>query len=130
MNPDLRGSWTRLGLNTDRDALLRSVLVGLAQAVALAVEAVFPEGGDSPLLLLGGGTRDERFRQLLANAVNRELLPTVLPAQGVVGAAQLAMGRVAGPPAVREPIQPQSDHVALLAEQRHAMVNEVLSATS
>jgi xylulokinase len=127
MNPDLRGAWSGIGLNTDREALLRSVLVGLAQAVALAVEAVFDDGGDTALLLLGGGTRDERFRQLLADAMNRELRPTVSPAQGVVGAAQLAMGRAATPAAVRPSVYPNSSQATILAELRHAMVNEVLS---
>jgi len=122
MDPNLRGSWLGLSLNTDRNAMLRSVLVGLAQATALAVEAVFPESDRTPLLLLGGGTRDERFRGLLADAVNRELLPTVVPAQGVVGAAQLAMGQEPAQPAVRTHIAPRPDQVDLLRERRQAMV--------
>jgi len=122
MDPNLRGSWLGLSLNTDRNAMLRSVLVGLAQATALAVEAVFPESDRTPLLILGGGTRDERFRALLADAVNRELLPTVVPAQGVVGAAQLAMGRDPAPPATRTHIAPRPDQVDLLREKRQAMV--------
>jgi xylulokinase len=127
MDPDLRGSWVNLGLSTDRKAILRSVLVGLAQAVAFAVEAVFPEEDDTPLFLLGGGTRDERFRQLLADAAGRELRPTVVPAQGVVGAALLASGQQSIRPAERPTVLPSSNNAEILREQRRAMVHIIKS---
>lgn len=127
MDPDLRGTWVGLGLDTDRAAILRSVLVGLAQAVALAVEAVFPDDTRAPLMLLGGGTRDERFRALLADAVDRPLLPTVVPAQGVVGAAMLAMGTPAQHPATRDPVLPRAVNAEILRTQRAAMVRVIES---
>ena len=46
--PPLRGSWHGLTLATDRPAMLRSVLEGVAQAVALGVEAVRRPGTRCP----------------------------------------------------------------------------------
>jgi xylulokinase len=121
MNPDLRGSWSNLGLNTDRKAILRSVLVGLAQAVAFAVEAVYPEPQSAPLFLVGGGSRDDRFRSLLADAIGRDLLPVAVPAQGVVGAALLSMGREPGKPEVRPVVSPRVERMDYFREQRSIM---------
>jgi xylulokinase len=121
MNPNLRGSWVNLGLNTDRKAMLRSVLVGLAQAVAFAVEAVFPDDKTKPLFLTGGGSRDDRFRSLLANATGHELIPVATPAQGVVGAALLAMDREPSRPEVRPSVGPGPTQVDFLREQRETM---------
>ena len=70
MNPDLRGAWLGMSLATDRAAMLRSVLEGVAQAVALGVEAVQASGERLPdvVPLIGGGTQHPDFRQLLADA--------------------------------------------------------------
>ena len=95
MDPHLRGSWHGLSLSTDRAAMLRSVLEGVAQAVALGVEAVQDSGDPMPSVvpLVGGGTHDPAFRQLLADATGLTLAVTDAPDSAVVGAALLAAGR-------------------------------------
>lgn len=90
----LRGAWLGLGLDTDRAAMLRSVVEGVAHAVALGMVAVEGAGAHlpDPLPLIGGGTADPRFQQLIADVSQRRLAPTEEPDAAVVGAAALALG--------------------------------------
>ena len=94
MDPTLRGSWHGLSLATDRPAMLRSILEGVAQAVALGVEAVQGSGEPLPdvVPLIGGGTHDPAFQQLLADATGLTLAITDAPDSAVVGAGLLARG--------------------------------------
>ena len=79
--------------------MLRSVLEGVAQAVALGVEAVQESGDRMPdvVPLVGGGTHDPAFRQLLADASGLTLAVTDAPDSAVVGAALLASGLTSNP---------------------------------
>lgn len=122
MNPDLRGAWLGLSLATDRQALLRSVLEGVAYAVAFGIQAVEESGARLPevIPLVGGGTHALAFRQLLADASGHALAVAEAPNAAVVGAANLAMGRVKAPQqaALGEPVLPRPEHRALLADRR------------
>jgi xylulokinase len=126
MDPGLRGSWHGLTLSTGRAAMLRSVLEGVAQAVSLAVEAVQGSGDPLPEVvpLVGGGTHDPAFRQLLADATGLTLAVTDAPDAAVVGAALLGAGRTSNPrPADHTgQVSPRADAVALLRERRERMV--------
>ena len=126
MDPTMRGSWHGLTLSTGRPAMLRSVLEGVAQAVALGVEAVQAAGDPLPdvVPLVGGGTHDPAFRQLLADASGLRLAVTDAPDSAVVGAALLAAGRTAHPrPAARTlVVQPRPAAVSLLRGRREMMV--------
>ncbi len=126
MDAGLRGSWVGLSLATDRAALLRSVLEGIAQAVALGVAAVQESGASLPdaVPLVGGGTHDPAFRQLLADATGLVLEVTDAPDAAVVGAALLASGVTVNPvPSSRTArIEPRPEAVALLRERRGTMV--------
>ena len=131
MNPQLRGSWDGLSLATDRAAMLRSVLEAVAQAVALGVDAVQSSGDRLPdvVPLIGGGTHDPAFRQLLADASGLALAIAEAPDAAVVGAAVLAGGpaitvRRAAPLGTVEPHEVAG---RLLRERRQKMVELVLS---
>ena len=127
MDPGMRGSWHGLSLATDRTAMLRSILEGVAQAVALGVAAVQESGDPMPdvVPLVGGGTHDPVFRQLLADASGLTLAVTDAPDSAVVGAALLAAGRASNPrpPERTAVVTPQPPAVDLLASRRARMVN-------
>ena len=92
LDPALRAGWSGLSLGTSREAMLRSVLEGMAYAVAAAYDAV-RESGAAPaeaVTLLGGGSRDAAYVQLLATALDAALQPAEVGDATVVGAARLA----------------------------------------
>ena len=128
MNSHLRGSWIGLSLATDRAAMLRSILEGVAQAVALGVEAVQASGERLPDIvpLIGGGTQHPDFRQLLADCCGVPLGVAESRDSAVVGAATLAAGVSINPHriAVDGVVEPFPEAVSLLAERRAKMVAE------
>jgi len=124
----LRGAWLGLGLDTDRQAMLRSAVEGVAHAVALGIGAVLEAGADlpDPLPLIGGGTVDTRFRQLIADASGRRLVPSDQPDAAVVGAAFLALGVTKKPEGGSGVIvEPNEATAGLLAERQRALVDYV-----
>ena len=122
MDPSMTGSWDGLRLSTDRPAMLRSVLEGIATGIALAVDAVRSTGAPWPPVvpLVGGGTHDPAFRQLLASATGCALAVIEAPDAAVVGAAMLAMGQVRTPgqPSPIEVIEPDVRQAELLQARR------------
>lgn len=126
MDASLRGSWHRLTLSTDRDAMLRSVLEGVAHAIALGVDAVQQSGALLPdaVALIGGGSYNPVFRQLLADATGLSLVTVDGPDVAVVGAALLAAGHTSNPRTFRggETITPDASASRVLAERRAMMV--------
>jgi xylulokinase len=126
MDPAMRGSWHGLSLATTRESMLRSVLEGVAQAVALGVWAVQESGARLPdvVPLVGGGTHDPAFRQLLADATGLTLAVTDAPDSAVVGAALLGAGRTSNPRPVERTsvVVPRPAAVDLLRERRETMV--------
>jgi xylulokinase len=92
LDPNLRGAWTGLGLEHDRQALLRAALTGVACAIADAWDAVAETGADAGVpLLVGGGSVDPAWRQLLADTLRTPLRPVAAPNAAVLGAAALAL---------------------------------------
>jgi len=92
LDPRLRGAWTGLGLEHDRAALLRAALTGVACAIADAWDAVAETGADAGVpLLVGGGSVDPAWRQLLADTLRTPLRPVAAPNAAVLGAAALAL---------------------------------------
>ena len=92
LDPHLRGGWTGLGLDHDRPALLRSALTGVACALADAWDAVTETGADPGVpFLVGGGSVDSTWRQLLADTLRTPLRPVAAPHAAVLGAAALAL---------------------------------------
>jgi sugar (pentulose or hexulose) kinase len=106
--------------------MLRSILEGVAQAVALGVQAVEATGARLPTIvpIVGGGTHDPAFRQLLANATGHVLGVTDAPNAAVIGAALLAQGRTCAeqPAEVSSVVEPEQAVRDLLTERRERMV--------
>ena len=93
LDPDLRASWQGLSLSTTGEAMLRSVLEGMAYAVAAGYAAIVESGAApaAPLTTLGGGSRDAVYVALLADALGIALRPASVADATVVGATRLAM---------------------------------------
>ncbi|MFC3999049.1 xylulokinase [Nocardiopsis sediminis] len=88
--PGAAGSFTGLRAGHGRADLLHAVLVGVAEAIAEAVD-VLAERDGTPVRTAGGGARDPRWRRLLERVLARPLEP--VPGAGaasVRGAALLA----------------------------------------
>lgn len=96
LDPDLRASWQGLSLSTTRESMLRSVLEGMAYAVAAGFAAIVESGAApaAPLTTLGGGSRDPGYVELLATALGIPLRPATVADAAVVGAARLGAAAV------------------------------------
>jgi len=115
-DPRIRGSWAGIGLGHGRAHLLRSVLEGVAFALKdglLALEDAGP--GIGGLRLAGGGTRDPRWRQMLADVLGRPLLAVPDSSASARGAALLA-GVAAGAYRDEEDTLPLAPEPVLVAE--------------
>lgn len=126
MDPSLRGSWHNISLGTSRKMILRSVLEGVAHAVALAIQAVGDSGGEMPdiLPMIGGGSTNPIFRQLLADCADRPLANVEGSDAAVIGAALLASGQTSNPFTVEHTTvtSPRKREVALLKDRREQML--------
>jgi xylulokinase len=136
-DPGLRGSWSSLALASDRGALLRSALEGVAFAVRDALDALVVSEHPDRLRLAGGGTLAAGWRQLLADVLGVPLYAVDVPAASGRGAALLgaiAAGLIgfddcAGPlaPPARLAAEPDPARAAHYAE-RHARFRSTVSA--
>lgn len=80
--------WHGLGLDSGRNTLLRSALESLAFLTRRAV-ATLPGSAVTELRLVGGGTRDRRFQQLLADVLGRPVRRCRTENVTALGAARL-----------------------------------------
>jgi xylulokinase len=91
LDPHARGVWAGLGLHHTRGHLMRSALEGLAFSLKDGLSALETTGIQAnELRLAGGGTLDGRWRQLLADALERTLLASEVSSASARGAALLA----------------------------------------
>jgi xylulokinase len=123
LDPDLRASWQGLSLSTTREAMLRSVLEGMAYAVAAGHAAIVDSGASpaAPLTTLGGGSRDAAYVALLAEALGIALRPASVADATVVGAARLAaaaLGDAIPPVAITAQGIVEPGHDPLIAERQ------------
>jgi xylulokinase len=103
LDPDVRGAWLGLRLATDRSALARAAVEGVAFAVRHALEAL-PGTAPTEAGLSGGGTATPTFRTLLADVLGIPLRPVSLRSASAVGAALLA-AQAAGLPVPAVPLE-------------------------
>jgi xylulokinase len=132
MDPHLRGSWHNISLGTTRQMILRSALEGVAQAVALALDAVRDAGGEMPEImpLIGGGSTSPVFTQLLADCTNTPLANVDGADAAVTGAALLGSGVTKNPRLAQHSFvtTPRETQVELLALRRKQLL-DVLGAS-
>ena len=125
LDPDLRASWQGLTLGTTREAMLRSVLEGMAYTVAAGYAAIAESGAApaSPLTTLGGGSRDAGYVAILADALGVALRPASVADATVVGAARLGAAAIglAMPPVAIDPhgiVDPAGSAVIVARQER------------
>lgn len=120
-----RGSFVGLSQQTDRTAMARAVMEGVAFAFADCLNALQAAGTMvERATAVGGGSRSRAWLQIIANVLN---VPVDVPAEGdfgaAFGAARLGLIAAEGgdpltvcaPPAIRETIVPDKaavDHYA------------------
>jgi xylulokinase len=121
----IRGSFTGLSYSTDKTALARAVLEGVAYAFADCLAALRSAGADvSRALAVGGGSRSRRWLRIIANTLD---IVIDVPEEGDfgagLGAARLGMIAAEGAdpfaictqPAIRETIEPDRNLVPAYA---------------
>lgn len=90
-DPEIRGSWAGVGLSHKQGHLLRATLEGIAFSLRDGLEALEATGIHAgELRLAGGGSRDPRWRQMIADVLGKPLLAVANPAASARGAALLA----------------------------------------
>lgn len=91
LDPDRSAAWAGLRLHHERAHLVRAAFEGVAFALRDAFDALTDvmtdEQGLDAFLLAGAGTQDPRWRQLIANALERPLAVTPYGAGSARGAA-------------------------------------------
>ena len=91
-DPGARGAWTGLGLDHHRGHLLRAALEGVAFGLRESVEALEAAGGPIPeLRLAGGGAGEAPWRRLLAEVLQKPLLPLPAAVAGTASARGAAL---------------------------------------
>lgn len=121
LDPQARAGWVNLNAAHDHRHLAYAAFEGVALSVAEAAAALHlpPE---QPLRLAGGGSLDPWWRQLLADALGKELHVLDTPNASLLGAARLAWQGLGtdlklDPPASRGVVSPQAGR---MAPERHA----------
>ena len=121
----IRGSFFGLNYSTDRTALTRAVLEGVAFAFADNLAALRQAGADvGRTLAVGGGSRSHKWLRVIANTLD---IAIDVPEEGDfgagLGAARLGMIAATGadpfavcaPPKIRETIEPDKNLVPAYA---------------
>jgi len=143
-DPAARGVFVGLGQETDRTAMTRAVIEGVAFAVRDCQEVLKAAGTriDS-LMAVGGGSRSKIWLRIIATLLDTPLhLPEHAEAGGALGAARLGLAAATGgdpvticaAPPVAETIEPSPAHRAgyeaayLRYRKLYPAIKEVMSA--
>ena len=119
-DPLARGAFVGLANESDRTALTRAVIEGVAFAVRDSQEALKAAGTNiEDLMAVGGGSRSKLWLRIIATLLDKPLsLPAHAEAGGALGAARLGMAAATGgdpiaicaAPPVIETIEPSRAH--------------------
>ena len=126
--PAGQGGWLNVGLDTTRPQLLRAALEAVAFQARQALLAL--PGRPTRVRLVGGGTRDPRMQQLLANALGVATVRCDADDTTAVGAAMLGLATLndgAPPPSpvgVKDPREPHEDDGLLTRYERFAALSD------
>jgi xylulokinase len=87
-NPDARGGFLGVGMDTTRADLIRAVIEGVALNLGFSFDAVGAAGAEAGMTLIGGGARGRIWRQILSNVYGMPLrIPRYLEEATSLGAA-------------------------------------------
>lgn len=116
-DPEATGVFVGLSHDSDRAALGRAVLEGVAFAFADAQDVLLDAGADfDEVAVIGGGARSELWGRILASALGRTLVyrdsAEVGPALGAARLARLCLGEgtieeVCTPPPIVHTVEPE-----------------------
>jgi xylulokinase len=138
----IRGAFIGLAHESDRPAMTRAVMEGVAFALRDNLEALRSAGTElSRITAIGGGSRSRYWLKAVATALN---LPIDIPADGdfgaAFGAARLGMLAATGgdplavctPPKTAETIEPETAHKAAFEEayQRYRALYPAIRAVT
>ncbi|MEY4529892.1 MAG: hypothetical protein RLZZ156_613 [Deinococcota bacterium] len=91
LNPNARGAWLNLGLQHEKAHLARAALEGVAFSLKDGLSALEQTGLHIPeLQLVGGGTLEPRWQQLLCDVLEKPLFSSGTSNASARGAALLA----------------------------------------
>ena len=138
----IRGAFIGLAHESDRPAMTRAVMEGVAFALRDNLEALRSAGTElSRITAIGGGSRSRYWLKAVATALN---LPIDIPADGdfgaAFGAARLGMLAATGgdplavctPPKTAETVEPEAAHKAAFEEayQRYRALYPAIRAVT
>lgn len=90
VDPQARGAFVGVSLESTREDFVRAVCEGIAYAVRHCLESA-GLGPDAQVFLSGGGVRSAGWRQILADVLQRPLVLARQPEAGARGAALAAL---------------------------------------
>lgn len=90
-NPDLRGAFSGINLETDRTDLYQAVLEGVGYGLKMVLKEMCSQDFPKVIKITGGGTKSNLWLYIIANILNVRLEKTGNSAGAVRGAALLAL---------------------------------------
>lgn len=122
LDPGLSAAWSGLRLHHTRADVLRAAVEGTAFALREAWDALVDAGHDAPVLtMVGGGTQDPRYRQLLSDILQRPLAAAPHAASSAYGAALSAARLSPTPAALKIDTRPTTDYTTAYHRYRSAL---------
>ncbi|MBL1178251.1 xylulokinase [Pantanalinema sp. GBBB05] len=91
LDSETRGAWANLSLSHTQADVVRAVLEGVAFSLRAALDVISEIAPVQQLLATGGGARSQTWLQILADALQTELLVPPTTEGAAYGAAILAM---------------------------------------
>lgn len=90
-NPDLRGAFLGLSLDTDSSEMYQAILEGLAFGLKMVIEEMLNLDNVSALTIVGGGAKSSLWLKMFANIFNKPICKGDSSSDAVYGAIRLAM---------------------------------------
>ena len=90
-NPDLRGAFVGLGLDTSQSDMYLAVLEGLAFALRMLMEVMTSMNQVKLVTVVGGGAKSPLWLEIIANVLNKPIRRVTEGTEAVHGAIQLAI---------------------------------------
>lgn len=135
-DPDARGAFVGVGLDTDRGCFVRAIMEGVAYMSRESIEVMKLE--PASLISLGGGAKSPIWNQIKADVYNKPVLTLSFEEAALLGAAILggvacglfdSMEQACGLVGTKDSFQPNADNAAAYegGYQRYQKMYECLS---